>query len=189
MSYFKHWRHVTIHAHCTWLHGDPRGFRSREHRIHSSGDYKNPPPPEEHEGLYRFHLKHSRPATHFPPEIWARLGEVLVRYLLDEGHIVLIAAVTKTHAHILVELPSPISEVKEIVGRAKNRASRAVSDVMPGTIWGASGDFEPVYTEEHRENAFLYIRDDQGADAWKWTYQDPPPPELPPNRAPRRKKK
>ncbi|HEX3314753.1 MAG TPA: hypothetical protein VHR72_07680 [Gemmataceae bacterium] len=26
----------------SWLPGNPRGFRSRKHRIHSSGDYKNP---------------------------------------------------------------------------------------------------------------------------------------------------
>jgi hypothetical protein len=48
------WRHIVCNTKCSWLPGDDRGFRSREHRIHSSGDYKNPPPKNEHEGLRRY---------------------------------------------------------------------------------------------------------------------------------------
>ena len=44
------WRHVICHAKNTWLHGDERGFRDRDHRAHSSGDYYNPPPKDEHQG-------------------------------------------------------------------------------------------------------------------------------------------
>ena len=42
------WRYCMINTLCSWLHGDERGFRSREPEIRSSGDYKNPPPPEEY---------------------------------------------------------------------------------------------------------------------------------------------
>jgi hypothetical protein len=42
------WRHLVIFTHNSWLPGDPRGFRSQNHKILSSGDYKNPPPPGEH---------------------------------------------------------------------------------------------------------------------------------------------
>jgi hypothetical protein len=47
------WRHCVIGTHNSWLPGDPRGFRAIDHKIHSSGDYKNPPPEGEHSGLHR----------------------------------------------------------------------------------------------------------------------------------------
>ena len=43
----KCWWHVTLSTYGSWLPGDQRGFRSRKHKIHSSGDYKNPPPASE----------------------------------------------------------------------------------------------------------------------------------------------
>ncbi len=49
----KCWWHNILSTHGSWLPGNPRGFRSRNHRIHSSGDYKNPPPLGEHAGLHR----------------------------------------------------------------------------------------------------------------------------------------
>ena len=36
----------------TWLPGDPRGFRTRHHREHVDGDYKNPPAPGQYEGRH-----------------------------------------------------------------------------------------------------------------------------------------
>jgi hypothetical protein len=45
------WRHVIISTRRSWLHGDAREFRSRRHRIHSLGDYRNIPPAGEHAGL------------------------------------------------------------------------------------------------------------------------------------------
>ena len=51
----KAWWHTQFSNYCAWLPGDERGFRNRDHRIDSGGDYKNPPPPEEHEGLRRYY--------------------------------------------------------------------------------------------------------------------------------------
>lgn len=48
------WRHVVISTRSSWLPGSPRGWRSRNHKRHSSGDYKKPPPPDEHEGLREY---------------------------------------------------------------------------------------------------------------------------------------
>src|SRR6185312_10578416 len=46
------WYYVTVHVYGSWLRGDPRGWRSRHHREHVEGDYKNPPPPGTYDNLY-----------------------------------------------------------------------------------------------------------------------------------------
>ena len=38
------WFHFMTSTYGSWLYGDPRGFRTRHHREHVDGDYKNPPP-------------------------------------------------------------------------------------------------------------------------------------------------
>src|SRR2546425_7588419 len=48
-----HWFHVTTHTYGTWLPGDPRGFRTRHHREHVEGDYKNPPPKGAYDKLWQ----------------------------------------------------------------------------------------------------------------------------------------
>jgi REP element-mobilizing transposase RayT len=155
------WRHVIINTIGSWLHGDERGFRSRKHRIHSSGDYKHRPPPGEHEGLYEYHQERSQDEVH-----------IVAKYLLDQGYRVLAVAVTKVHAHFLVELPGPLSDVKEIVGQAKRSSSRAVKKEMPGAVWSAGGTFKRVLNSEHSKSVHDYIIFDQGFDAWTWTDQD-----------------
>jgi hypothetical protein len=61
-----------------------------------------------------------------------------------------------------------------------------VKSALPGTIWSANGDYEPIRSDQHMEEAFRYIKDDQGPGAWTWTFRDPPPPPLPFKRRPRR---
>ncbi|WP_437230609.1 hypothetical protein SH661x_002053 [Planctomicrobium sp. SH661] len=47
------WFHVTLTTYGAWLPGDPRGFRTRHHREHVEGDYRDPPPAGKYEGLHR----------------------------------------------------------------------------------------------------------------------------------------
>ena len=49
----KNWYHVTIGTVSSWLPGDPRGWRSSQHKTHSSGDHRNPPPHGQHGGYHR----------------------------------------------------------------------------------------------------------------------------------------
>ena len=37
------WRHVIISTHGSWLPGDPRGFRSKDHDIHAALESHSPP--------------------------------------------------------------------------------------------------------------------------------------------------
>lgn len=168
----KRWRHVIINTKCTWHHGDARGFRSREHRIHSSGDYRHRPPKGEHEGLLRYRNEHSGDEVHIDRELRPRIGLALREKLLGCEHRVLCVAVSKVHAHFLVELPDNILRIRAIVGDAKRHASRQVKNELPGSIWAAGGTYKPVRNRDHQLSAFEYILYDQGPDAWTWSERD-----------------
>src|SRR6188508_1399655 len=47
------WYHIMCHTYGTWLPGHPKGFRTRHHREHVDGDYKNPPPKGKYDKLWK----------------------------------------------------------------------------------------------------------------------------------------
>ncbi len=57
------WYHVILSTYGSWLYGDPRGFRTRHHREHVEGDYKNPPP----QGRYAERERRSRESLKCDP--------------------------------------------------------------------------------------------------------------------------
>jgi hypothetical protein len=73
------WRHVIINTRCSWLHGDPRGYRDRDHRTHSSGNYKRPPPAEENEGLRRYFSERARTEIVFHRDLRPIIGRSIAR--------------------------------------------------------------------------------------------------------------
>jgi hypothetical protein len=168
----KKWRHVIINTKSSWLHGDERGFRNRGHRIHSSGDYKHRPPKGEHLGLNGHMLGKSRAEIHLDPKLRPVIGRALIASLQGMGHQVLTVAVTKVHAHFLVELPDNILKIKAIVGEAKRKASRAVKRELPGSIWAEGGTYKPIKSRGHQRSAYKYILCDQGPGAWTWSFKD-----------------
>jgi hypothetical protein len=168
----KRWRHVIINTRCTWHHGDQRGFRSRGHRIHSSGDYKNPPPRGEHAGLYRYRTERAGPEVHLPFELRPVIGRAIAEFFRTSPHRLLTVAVGKVHVHALIELPDRLPTIKQVVGDAKRHSSRIVKNELPGSIWAAGGTFKPVDNPAHQRAARDYILYDQGPDAWTWCYRD-----------------
>jgi hypothetical protein len=50
------WYHCMGSTYGTWLPGDARGFRTRHHREHIEGDYRNPPP----KGMYEARHQQSK---------------------------------------------------------------------------------------------------------------------------------
>src|SRR5688572_30514508 len=101
----KEWRHVIINARCSWLHGDVRGFRSRGHRIHSSGDYKHRPPIQEHAGLRAFHETRSNELREFELEVRIVVVCEFVRKMRSLKHLIAACAASGEHLHALSELP------------------------------------------------------------------------------------
>jgi REP element-mobilizing transposase RayT len=166
------WRHVIVTTLYSWHHGDPRGFRSRGHRIHSSGDYKNPPPAGEHAGLLRYHKSVSGEAVDLAQDIRAVIGRALVAPLLEMNFRVLAASVSDRHAHVVVELPIALATVKMVIGNAKRKSSRAVKEWLPGRVWAAGGTYKQVKDRSHLKNATEYVLYEQGDDAWTWSYKD-----------------
>lgn len=168
----KRWRHVIISTRCSWLHGDERGFRTRDHSIHSSGDYKKRPPADEHEGLRKYFEEKSGAEVHFPQQVRPTIGRAMLDWFTGAEHRILAIAVAKVHAHAVVELPHYMPKIREIVGHAKRKSSRAVKDVLPGSIWGEGGKYKLVNSKSHLKSAFEYVLYDQGADAWTWSFRD-----------------
>jgi len=166
------WRFITINTHGSWLPGDRRGFRNRDHRIHSSGDYKKPPPADEHAGLRDLNQSRSSAAVEIAKLLRAPIGRAIVARLEKEGYRVLAVSVFFDHVHVLVELPDNVTLVKRIVGRCKRAACEAVKHEMPGRIWSAGGDWNAIDDPEHQENSYNYTLTEQGPRAWTWSFKD-----------------
>jgi hypothetical protein len=178
------WRQIVISMRSTWLPGDERGWRSRRHKRHSSGDYKNPPPKNEHEGL----RKYVKNRAMDPVEIkWGnrdRVGLEILEQFQKRGYRVLCVSVSKKHIHLLVELPIDLTETKRIVGLCKGAASHALRDIMPGCIFAEGAKYDPIVDLEHHQNVYDYILYKQGRGAFSWSFKDTNPTFVPGRKRP-----
>jgi REP element-mobilizing transposase RayT len=96
----------------------------------------------------------------------------LVKRFNKRGYRVLCASVSKTHIHLLVELPLDEKETKKIVGLCKGAASYAVRDAMPGSIFSEGAKYELILDSEHHENVYDYILYREGTHAHTWSFKD-----------------
>jgi REP element-mobilizing transposase RayT len=101
-----------------------------------------------------------------------KIGRAIHDWLSGGDHRILAIAVGKVHAHVVVELPNYMPKIREIVGHAKRKSSRAVKDVLPGSIWGEGGKYKLVSSKSHLKNAVEYVLYEQGHDAWTWSFRD-----------------
>jgi REP element-mobilizing transposase RayT len=168
----KRWYHVTFSTHNSWLPGDPRGFRSRDHKIHSSGDHRNPPPNGEHEGLHVHAKMNSGDVIVLDEEQRAIAGKAIKDCLDRHGHQALVLAVGGMHVHMLVELPDVLQDAKDSIGFVKVSASMRLKTTLPGKIWARGGGFKPIRDEEHHRNTYGYILKHRDDRAWVWTFRD-----------------
>ena len=165
------WRHIVVGTLCSWLHGDPRGFRSRDHRLDSSGDYKNPPPPGEHDGLRRYHERRSSDPIDLDVDARVIVCRAFVRKWRSLGYRIIVCSVGKRHLHAVVEGPDDYGELTKLVGQCKQKASHAVRHLLPGTIWAANGGFKPVRGPGHFRNSYKYVRTYQEAGTIVWSHR------------------
>ncbi len=166
------WWHLIISTHNSWLPGDARGFRSRKHKIHSSGDYKNPPPLTEHVGLRKYHEERAGDAVVIPDPCREIVARAILGKLRKRGFRSLAIAVAETHAHILAELPANAKEVRLFVGECKTVSSHAIREQVPGRVWAAGGKNIPIDDSDHQRNVYRYILNQK--NAWVWDFRNDP---------------
>lgn len=169
------WYHIILTTYGAWLPGDPRGFRTRHHREHVEGDYKNPPARGEHgtlETTARESLK--QPPVQLSPAFRAVVGATLRERLEGLGALVVCVAVSSRHVHLLAKMPP--GQVSSWTGAAKRHAWFAIRDNgWQGKLWAKRGKPVHVRNREHQLNVFRYIIEHEsvGAWVWKWRGEDP----------------
>ena len=165
------WYHIIATAYGAWVYGDPRGFRTRHHREHVEGDYKNPPP----QGLYENKYLRSRrlmkqEEVHFPIALRSIIGKALRERLQREQVFVLCLAVAEQHAHLLVKVPLE-ADPRWLMGLAKKHSSFELKEQgWKGKVWGKRGKELKVRDRSHQRNVYRYVlnHESQEAYVWKW---------------------
>jgi len=167
----RKWFHITFSTYGSWLPGDARGFRSWRHRVHSSGDYKNPPPPGEHEGLRGYaQARMTRPPVTLTREQRRTCVLAMVEKLQEKGAEVLAIPVGARHVHVQARIENHTA--RKIIGLAKQTASHRIRDEIPGTIWAGRSRTEPITNKNHQQALFHYIVRHRREGAFVWTFRD-----------------
>ena len=166
------WQHVMIGSRCSWLHGDERGFRNREHRLHSTGDYKHRPPAAEHQGLRKYHQRRSGKPVNFQLDVRIIILQEFVSKMQLLGFPIIAASIGKRHLHALTPLPLTYDQMKKTVGKCKQKSSHAVRELLPGSIWSEGGEYNRTKDRGHLHNTYSYIRTKQEPGTVVWSHRE-----------------
>jgi hypothetical protein len=175
---WRNWYHCTVSTYGTWLPGDPRGWRERNHHEHVQGDYKTPPKPSKF-NAGRF--QHSKDIMKDDPYLIAASDrEPIGHLLIDSFHhrqIPLSAlAVCEKNFHVLIQVSD--GAVKQFLGLAKRHVTFTFAPIInDGTnrrvrIWEGEGGVNPINDESHARNAHQYILDHINEGGWIWSNKD-----------------
>lgn len=164
------WFHVVLTTYGAWLPGDPRGFRTRKHRLHVEGDYKNPPSPDEFRGL-QAHARKSmkRDPVTLDDKFKQIASDAIVESLQKQEIVTACTAVAACHAHLLIVLPN--SRTRKIIGNAKRHCWHELNNAgWEQKCWAKRPKFVPVETASHWRNCYRYIirHVDEGAVVYEW---------------------
>ncbi|MBI1900138.1 MAG: hypothetical protein HYS13_03350 [Planctomycetia bacterium] len=162
------WYHLILTTYGAWLPGDERGFRTRRHKEHVEGDYKNPPPAGRYTALKRSAraaMKHD--VVMLPPPMRPIVGAALRDRLNGLGGLVACLAVGARHVHVLARMP--LGRAKEFRAAAKRHAWFAARDAgWKEKLWGKRGKIVPIKDRRHQLNVFRYIVQHAKQGAWVW---------------------
>ena len=140
--------------------------------MHSSGDYRMPPPEAEHAGLRAYHKSRSGQPIHFALEAHIMIVTTFVAKMRSLGYRVIACSVGREHLHCLAELSTSYQESKAAIGKCKQRASHGVRELIPGSIWSEGGQFKKIKDLGHFQNSYGYIREKQEAGTVVWSHRD-----------------
>ncbi len=179
MSASWSWYHLVTTTYGAWLYGDPRGFRTRHHREHVEGDYKNPPAPGTYDELaQRSRDSLRRPAVVLPVALRPVVGTAIRERLQGLGALVVCLSVSGQHLHVLVKMP--FGQSRRWMGLAKRHVWFVLRDRgWIGKLWGKRGKTVVIKDRAHQLNVYRYILRHAAQGAWVWTMvskHQPPPP-------------
>lgn len=167
----RRWHHVVLTTYGAWLHGDPRGFRTRHHRQHVEGDYKSPP--EEDYARLEAHARksHAQPPVELSSAERELVGKLLRDRLLQGQAWVLCSAVASQHVHLLVKMP--VSEGRRLIGLAKKHATFELrSTGRNGKLWGVRSKSILIRSREHQRRTYHYILRHAEHAAWTGVWKE-----------------
>lgn len=161
------WVHAIITLRGWWLPGDVRGFRSRAHRIHSSGDYRSPPPEDEHAGLRVWVARCAREAVTPLSDVERDAAvRAIAERLADPPTDLLIVACAVTHAHMLFRADQ--TDAARSIARAKHLAALRIGRGA-GSLWARGAGIDRVRDRAHQLALYRYIAAHarRGASVWR----------------------
>ena len=169
------WFHCILTTYGSWLPGDPRGFRTRHHREHVEGDYKQPPP----QGRYSSRFKRARELQRFPGVTLPQserepLGLVAAKHLQETGVEVIALALGGRHLHVQMRCRKAF--VINILGGIKRKLWYERRDRGNGSrLWGVGRKIVPIETIGHQRSTLKYIVNHLDEGAWVWCFRDGDP--------------
>ncbi len=151
-SPWNNWYHCIGSTYGTWLHGDPRGFRTRHHREHIPYDYRHPPPP----GLYtqRYNLSKQlmpRPPVHLTPHQRRLALQEMIKSFTRQRIEIIALSVDRIHFHLLARFPD--HNPRHHIGVAKKESSHYLKETGQspiGGIWGTRTQCVPIKDRAHQ---------------------------------------
>jgi hypothetical protein len=166
------WFHITGSTYGAWLRGDPRGWRTRHHREHVEGDYKNPPRPEDSAPVLarsRVLMREQEPVRLSPAARRLACG-VFARALAYHQIDTVAIAICATHYHVLARFRD--RDPRKWIGIAKSRSARHLSEAglcEPGGVWALRCRCWPIRDRDHQVAAAQYIlrHAREGAATWR----------------------
>ena len=164
------WYHIMCHTYGTWLPGDPKGFRTRHHREHVDGDYKNPPPADTYDARWK-HAKQimKRDPVYLDQVQRSRAVEEIVKSFVKWGTELKILGIDRIHMHALARVPD--LNPRHYMGLAKKECSAYMKrdGLAPlGGLWAVRCECLPIEDGRHFENVDGYIRDHETRGAVIW---------------------
>src|SRR2546421_12413905 len=126
MSAWNGWYHCTGSTYGAWVRGDGRGWRSRKHREHVMGDYRNPPPKGKYDALSKRSLQlMRRERVVLAPEQREFACGAMVDALIEREVEVIALCVGAKHWHGLLRFRDPVKhrgvnrDANVLIGQAK----------------------------------------------------------------------
>jgi hypothetical protein len=172
------WIHFVETVYGAWLYGDARGFRTRHHREHVEGDYKNPPPIGKYTAQQRRSVESlKQEPVVLAPEWRPIIGSAVRDRLQDLGAFILCLAQSGQHLHLLAKLPIAVDPRTWMGLAKKHSAFEAKSQGWEGKLWGKRGKEVRVRDRAHQLNVYGYILDHEKEGAWVWVWKRDAPPE------------